>query len=86
MSSKPTTIKTITDGIKNNTVPTLKNIVQLKPAKIFIKVWPDIILANSRVDKLTTRAQYESNSTIDKNGDIGSGAPGGKLMPAKRTL
>lgn len=49
-------------------------------AKIFNKICPDIILANSRIAKLNTLALYEINSIITKNGVIAVGAPFGKKI------
>jgi hypothetical protein len=63
-----------------NTVNILadENIVQANPAKIFNKQWPDIMLANNRRDKLTTRKLYETTSIKTRRGAIIRGAPGGR--------
>ena len=55
-----------------------ENIVHENPAKIFSKQCPDIILANKRNAKDTTRKLYETNSIITNNGANANGAPGGK--------
>jgi hypothetical protein len=55
-----------------------ENIVQANPAKIFNKQCPDIMFANSRRDKLTTRKLYETTSIKTSSGAMINGAPGGK--------
>lgn len=50
----------------------------MKDDKIFSKVCPDIKLANSRIDKLKTRAKYEINSMTMINGAIAKGVPSGR--------
>ena len=55
-----------------------ENIVHENPAKIFSKQCPDIILAKSRSDKLTTRKLYDTTSMKTNKGAIIKGAPGGK--------
>lgn len=52
---------------------------QVKDDKIFSKVCPDIKLANSRIDKLKTRAKYEINSMTMINGAIAKGVPSGRM-------
>ena len=58
--------------------PPAENIVHAKPAKIFNKQCPDIILANNRKAKLTTRNEYDTNSIITSKGANAIGAPDGK--------
>lgn len=57
-NSSPVTIKTIAAGTKKQIklIEPLKTINQIKPAKIFNNVCPDIKFANKRIDKLNTRA------------------------------
>jgi len=43
----------MTRGIKNK--PQAETAAQANPDKILSKVWPDIKLANNRIDKLNTR-------------------------------
>ena len=59
------------------------NIVQAKPARIFNKQCPDIMFANSRRDKLTTRKLYETTSIKTSSGAMINGAPGGKKRENK---
>ena len=59
-------------------IPPADNIVQAKPARIFNKQWPDIILANNRKANETTRKLYETTSITTSNGANASGAPAGK--------
>ena len=59
-------------------IPPADSIVQAKPARIFNKQWPDIILANSRKANETTRKLYETSSIITNNGANAIGAPDGK--------
>jgi len=62
---------------------------QVAVAKIFNKIWPDIMFAKRRIARLKTLALYEINSIITKNGAIATGAPLGKnklknFKPCKR--
>lgn len=66
----------ITRGIKNK--PRAGTAAQANPDKILSKVWPDIKLANNRIDKLNTRRTWETNSIKTGKGARGKGAPGGK--------
>ena len=59
-------------------MPPAPNIVQAKPAKIFNKQWPDIILAKRRSANDTTRKLYDTNSIIISKGARAKGAPGGR--------
>ena len=79
------TTKTIAAGTKKQIklIEPLKTINQIKPAKIFNSVCPDIKFANNRIDKLNTRATYEIISMIIKNGAIANGAPLGKNKAKK---
>lgn len=54
----------------------LNNLLE-KNAKICNKVWPDIKLANNRIDKLNARDTYEITSTINKIGINALGIPFG---------
>ena len=56
LNSSPTIAKITTKGRRWTTdrIPPAENIVQAKPARIFNKQWPLIILANKRKAKLTT--------------------------------
>ena len=49
-----------------------------KPAKTFIMVWPAIMLANKRIDKLIGRERYERTSIGTNTGAINIGIPEGK--------
>jgi len=62
------------------------NNVQEKPIKIFNKAWPLIMLANSRILKLNTRAIYEINSIGTKIGAMKIGTPLGKNILANSHL
>jgi hypothetical protein len=55
-NSNPVTKNTTNIGIIDNKEKEKPNqiIVQAKDIKIFNRVWPDIILANKRIDKLKT--------------------------------
>ena len=79
-SSRPTIANITKSGnrwIIVNTPPAA-SIVQANPANIFKRQWPDIIFANNRSAKETTRKLYETNSIITNNGANANGAPGGK--------
>jgi len=52
-SSNPVTRKIMIRGIRY--IPQNDTAAQAKPDRIFSKVWPDIKLANNRIDKLNTR-------------------------------
>jgi len=49
-----------------------------KPMSILSKICPDNIFANSRTDKLITRAKYETNSIRKSAGIMNKGTPSGK--------
>jgi hypothetical protein len=70
----------------NNQTPPLPNICQANPASIFKRVWPAIIFANNRIDKLRTRAAYETVSIRIIKGAINTGHPGGKKIPKNPNL
>lgn len=55
-----------------------EKILQTKPIKIFIRIWPAIILANKRIDRLKIREKYETYSIRISNGIINNGTPSGK--------
>jgi hypothetical protein len=76
-SAKPSRVSAI--GRRPLTIAAaIKGVVQTKPPIIFINAWPASKLANSRILRLITRAQYEMNSMIIKKGAITKGAPDGK--------
>lgn len=51
---------------------------QQKPAKIFISACPAIIFAKSRIERLKTRAKYDTNSTTINKGLINIGLLAGR--------
>jgi hypothetical protein len=53
-------------------------IVQEKPIRIFSRACPDIMFANSRIERLNILATYETPSIIVRNGAIRNGAPLGR--------
>lgn len=61
-----------------NQAPPAESICQAKPASIFKRVWPAIMLAKRRIDKLKTRATYETVSISIIKGLMAGGQPGGK--------
>jgi hypothetical protein len=65
---------------KINSKPLEDSIVQVKLAIIFSKVWPDVILAKSRIDKVKTLMKYEIISIAINNGIITSGTFLGKKI------
>src|SRR6187402_3269006 len=76
-NSKPITLKMISAANQ----PVIVNAMikfQQKPARIFIKACPAIIFANNRIDKLKTRAKYDTNSTTISKGLIKIGLLVGK--------
>mgnify|MGYP007009408773 CR=1 FL=1 len=74
-NSKPVTQKIIAKGTKDkiNHIDPAENILQTNPIKIFINIWPDIIFANNRIDRLKIREKYEIYSIIINNGIINKG-------------
>ena len=87
-SSKIVTTKMIIVGIVliSNQIPLADSIVHVKPAKIFKRVWPAIMFAKSRIDKLNTRAIYEIKSIHTIHGAIAVGVPGGRNSAKKEIL
>jgi len=80
-NSKPITQKIILKMISAANQPVIVNAMikfQQKPARIFIKACPAIIFANNRIDKLKTRAKYDTNSTTISKGLIKIGLLVGK--------
>lgn len=59
-------------------------IVKLKPIKILSNVCPAIIFANNRIDKLKSRAIYETISIKTNKIAIAIGVPLGKKNPINR--
>lgn len=57
--------------------------VQEKPAMIFNKVCPEVILANNRIDKVNTFTIYDKNSIVIIKGTITKGTPLGKNKAKK---
>ena len=53
-------------------------IVHAKPIKTFNKIWPLIIFANNRTERLITVIKYETTSIITSKGIRASGVPAGK--------
>ena len=78
MNNKPKGIK-----CKNVNNPPDNNIVQAKPAIIFSRVWPEVILANSRIAKVNTFTIYERNSIVIRSGTIINGTLRGKKREKK---
>jgi len=50
-------INTSNNAAEYHQIPNFRNISHVKKISIFIKVCPAIMLANSRIDKLTTLAK-----------------------------
>jgi hypothetical protein len=79
-NSKPITKKTINIGKPTQTqwIKLELAIAQIKLIKIFNKIWPDIIFANSLSAKLKILEIYETYSIKIKKGIIMIGIPSGK--------
>lgn len=67
-------------------IPPKDNIVQANPAIIFRSVCPDKRFENSRIDKLNTRAIYETSSIGTSKNASGIFTPLGRKKPKKWIL
>jgi hypothetical protein len=78
-SSNPiTSVTTIHGRAENKTKAAWElSITQLKPIRIFRRVWPAIMLAKSRIERLKIREKYEINSTAAIKGARMRGDPVG---------
>lgn len=61
-----------------------KNNTQEKPNNIFIKVCPDIMFANSLIDKLNNLELYDIISIKPREIPIANGTPDGRKLEKKR--
>jgi len=87
-NSKPITEKTIDIGkiFQNQWTIVDETIAHTKEIKIFNKMWPDNIFANSLIAKLNILEIYETYSIKIKNGIIIRGTPSGKNNEKKDFL